>query len=386
MSTGLRRALQSVSPPDETGAERRAWALVRTAFAEREPIVRERSFVRPVIALVLAGAIVAAAVSPPGLAVLGRIRTALAPTRIERSAPALFALPSAGRLLVESGAGVWVVHPDGSTRLLRGYREASWSPHGRFVVASSRNRLAALEPSGVVHWTLARPDVSFPEWGGTRMDTRIAYFTKAAHVVPALRVVAGNGTHDHWVAKDFLDVAPAWRPGQVDVLAVAHLDGRIRIWATDTRALLGTSPPGPKPIQVGWSSDGRRLYALERHRLRILGPRARPIARRPLPAGWRATAMAIRPGSDAVAVSLTRARQSEVLVLQGGRARRAFAGTGAFSGLAWSPNGRWLLLALKDADQWVFVGAGGRLRAVSNITEEFKGARFPTVAGWCCAG
>src|SRR5438067_7688253 len=150
MSTELRRALQSVAPPDEMGAERRAWALVRTVFAEREPVVRERSFARPVIALVLAGAVVAAAASPPGLAVLGRIRKAIAPTRIERSAPALFALPAPGRLLVESGAGVWVVRPDGSTRLLHGYREGSWSPHGRFVVASSRNRLAAIEPGGVV--------------------------------------------------------------------------------------------------------------------------------------------------------------------------------------------------------------------------------------------
>lgn len=385
MSAKLRRALQSVSPPDETGAERRAWALVRTAFAEREPIPRHRSYARPVLAVALVGAVVAAAVSPPGRAVLGRIRNAIAPTRIERSAPALFSLPAPGRLLVESGAGVWVVHPDGSKRLLRTYREASWSPHGRFVVASSRNRLAAVEPGGGLHWTLARPRVAFPEWGGTSTDTRIAYSTTAPHVVPALRVVAGNGAHDHWVAKDFLDVAPAWRPGRVDELAVAHRDGRVRIWGTDRRALLGTSSPGLKPVQLGWSSDGRRLFALERRQLRILGPRARAIARRPLPTGWKATTMAIRPGSGVVAVSLTRARQSEVLVLQDGRWRRAFAGIGAFSGLAWSPNGRSLLIALKDADQWVFVDSGGQVSAVSNITEEFKSTRFPTLAGWCCA-
>ncbi len=380
MSAELRRRLQSVSPPDETGAERRAWAVVRTAFAEREPVARRRSLVRPVIALALLGAVIAAAVSPPGRAVLGSIRKAIAPTRIERSAPALFSLPAPGGLLVESSAGVWVVDRDGSKRLLHGYREAGWSPHGRFVVASSRNRLAALEPGGAVHWTLARPAVSSPQWGGTRTDTRIAYITGNA-----LRVVAGNGSHDHWVAKQFLRVAPAWRPGDVDVLAVAHVDGRVRIWATDTRALLGIAPPGVRPIQLGWSSDGRRLYALARHHLRIFGPRARPIARRGLPARWKATGMAIRPGTGAVAVSLTRGRQSEVLVLQDGRLRRAFAGTGAFSGLSWSPDGRWLLIALKDADQWVFIGSGGRLNAVSNITEEFKSTRFPTLAGWCCA-
>src|SRR5262245_51152508 len=385
MSADLRRRLQSVSPPDEAGAERRAWAVVRTAFAEREPVPRHRSFVRPVIALAVLGAVIAAAVSPPGRAVLGRIRKAIAPTRIERSAPALFSLPAPGRLLAESSAGVWVVHRDGSKRLLHGYREAAWSPHGRFVVGSGRNRLSAIEPDGDVHWTLSRPGVSLPRWGGTRTDTRIAYVTRPAPLPPALRVVAGNGTHDHWVAKQFVSVAPAWQPGRVGVLAVAHSDGRVRIWATDTRAVLGVSPRGLKPIQLGWSSDGRRLFALERHELRILGPRARSIAARRLPAGWQATAMAIRPGSAAVAVSLRRAGQSEVLVLQSGRVRRAFAGAGAFSALAWSPDGRWLLIALRDADQWVFLGAGGRLSAVSNITEEFRSTRFPTLAGWCCA-
>jgi hypothetical protein len=384
MSTDLRRTLQSVSPPDETGAERRAWSVVRAAFAEREPVERRRSFVRPVLVLAVVAAVIAAAASPPGRAVLGSIRKALAPTRVERAEPALFSLPAPGRLLVESTAGVWVVHADGSKRLLHPYREAGWSPHGRFVVGSSRNRLAALEPGGVVHWTLARPDISFPAWGGTRTDTRIAYFTKA-RVTPALRVVAGNGTHDHWVAKDFLRVAPVWQPGTVDVLALAHVDGRVRIWATDRRALIGTSPPGLKPVQLAWSSDGRRLFVLERHRLLVLGPRARPIARRRLPTGWRATAMAVQPHAGAIAVSLASGRQSEVLVLSHGRVRRAFAGTGEFSGLAWSPGSRWLLIALKDADQWVFVGSGGRLSAVSNIKEEFKSNHFPTLAGWCCA-
>jgi hypothetical protein len=380
MSADLRLRLQSVTPPDEAGAERRGWAVVRIAFAEREPVARQRSFVRPVIALAVLGAVVAAAVSPPGRAVLGSIRKAIAPTRVERSAPALFSLPAPGRLLVESSAGAWVVQRDGSKRLLHGYGEAGWSPHGRFVVAASRNRLAALEPGGVVHWTLARPGVSSPVWGGTRLDTRIAYLTG-----PGLRVVSGNGAHDQQVARHILNVTPAWRPRDVDVLAVADFDGRVRIWATDRRSVLGTSPAGSSPLQLGWSTDGRKLFALEQHALRILGPGAQPIGLRRLPRGWRATAMAIRPDSRAVAVSLRRNRQSEVLLLQQGRSRRAFAGAGAFSGLAWSPDGRWLLIGLEDAHQWVFVGAGGRLSAVSNITEEFRSTTFPTPAGWCCA-
>ena len=53
------------------------------------------------------------------------------------------------------------------------------------------NELVALEPDGDLRWTLARPDVRFPRWGGTRTDTRIAYLSTAR-----LRVVAGNGKGD----------------------------------------------------------------------------------------------------------------------------------------------------------------------------------------------
>ena len=57
---------------------------------------------------------------------------------VEESAPALFSLPASGQLLVTADSGAWVVDEDGSKRLLGGYREASWSPFGRFVVASRR--------------------------------------------------------------------------------------------------------------------------------------------------------------------------------------------------------------------------------------------------------
>src|SRR5438552_16192457 len=109
----LRRALESVSPPGEADAQRRGWAVVRSAYAEREPSPRRRPFVRPVLAFAAVGAVVAAALSPPGRAVLSDVRDAIAPTRVERSAPALFALPSPGGLLVESTDGVWVVHANG---------------------------------------------------------------------------------------------------------------------------------------------------------------------------------------------------------------------------------------------------------------------------------
>ena len=71
--------------------------------------------------------------SPPGRAVAGRD-----PRGRRRGACAAGAVlaPGAGRLLVASDTGVWVVQQDGSRRLLGEYREASWSPFGRFLVAT----------------------------------------------------------------------------------------------------------------------------------------------------------------------------------------------------------------------------------------------------------
>ena len=67
-------------------------------------------------------------------------------------------------------------------------------------------------------------------------------------------------------------------------------------------------------------------------------------------------------------------------------------GVGRFGGVQWSPNGRWLLLTWRDADQWLFLRSAParRLVAVSSIGRAFEpdrigGARFPTAGGWCCA-
>ncbi len=70
-----------------------------------------------------------------------------------------------------------------------------------------------------------------------------------------------------------------------------------------------------------------------------------------------------------------------------------FSGVGRFSDLAWSPDGRWLLVAWPDADQFLFIRTPGvrKIVAVSNIAREFDPGRpgratFPEVIGWCCPG
>jgi hypothetical protein len=68
-----------------------------------------------------------------------------------------------------------------------------------------------------------------------------------------------------------------------------------------------------------------------------------------------------------------------------GDGRKVFSGTGVFSDLAWSPDGRWLLIAWPTANQWVFVRVAGprRIVAASAIARQFGGS-FPRLAGWCC--
>ena len=55
------------------------------------------------------------------------------------------------------------------------------------------------------------------------------------------------------------------------------------------------------------------------------------------------------------------------------------------------PTAHWLLLAWRDADQWLFIRLrDGRVVAVDNISQQFDPGGngpppFPRLAGWCCA-
>ena len=95
------------------------------------------------------------------------------------------------------------------------------------------------------------------------------------------------------------------------------------------------------------------------------------------------TDAAFRPGSHELAL----VRGGEVLALNadrlGAAPHRLFRVTGRIGQIAWSPNGRWLLVTWPDADQFLFVH-GRRIRAVSGIARQFGGGAFPTIGGWCC--
>ena len=151
----LRAALLGVPLPDEADAQRRTWEVVRAAYVEREPLPRRRRLLRPVLALAVVAAVVAAALSPPGRAVGGWIHDRVAGE--PNAEPALVRLPAPGMLLVTSERGAWIVRADGSKRLLGAYGGASFSPRGLFVVATAGHRVVATELDGDPRWSLARP-------------------------------------------------------------------------------------------------------------------------------------------------------------------------------------------------------------------------------------
>ena len=331
----MKAELERIAVPGEHESRERTWSVVASAFAERQPVERRRRTWRPVVAIAVVVAAVAAVLSPPGRAVLGDLREVVG---VERAQPALFSLPSNGRLLVASDAGVWVVQHDGSKRLLGPYHSASWSPFGRFVVAARENELAALEPGGDVHWTLARAGISAPRWAGSEADTKIAYSSRAQP-----RVVAGDGTGDQSICRAPASRGPfAWRPGAGFVLALAEPNDAASVVDVEACSLRWTSGLVGAARKLEWSSDGARLLVVSRDVVRVLDGRSGRVV-----ATTRGRDAAFRPGTRQQAL-IRREGGASIVLLAG---RTVFRAVGDLRDVAWSPDGRWLLVAHQGFSQ-----------------------------------
>jgi hypothetical protein len=379
----LRDALRAARAEDELGAEERAWRVVAAAGPGNRAPVR-RAHRRRALQVALLAALIVAVVSPAGASVrhwvADRIETPGAP----HPRPVLSSLPGDGSLLVDSPKGPWVVHPDGSKRLLGAWREASWSPHGLFAVVTKPHEIAAVEPDGTVRWALARPGlVGRARWNGPD-GYRIAYLEG-----DQLRVVDGDGTGDRLLARHADWVAPAWKPGPGHVLAYATFGREVVAVRADSGREVFRAATRGGILFLQWT--GGHLLVTRTDRLQLLGPTGRATWTWTAPPGTTIAAAAARAGRVAVVTHDQDGGTSRLLLVGPGRKPRVlFAGPGDLGPPRWSPDGRWLLAPWPRADQWLFLqpGSGSRkLHAVANVAAQFspgdgRRARFPAVVGW----
>jgi len=357
---------------------------------------------RLAMALALAALALALVLTPAGAKVVDLVRDVVQPGT--KNARPLTSLPAPGQLLVNSTQGPWVVHPDGSQRLLGDYRDATWSPNAFFVAVTSRDHLTAVEPDGTVRWSLPRPNPTDPRWEPPD-GYRIAYRTGTS-----MRVVVGDGTDDHLLDSRVAPTAPAWRPPVPEakltgahVLALAKPDGRVEVIDADTRDILWRSSRGPVPTELDWSVDGSMLVAASGSTLRLFRTNGEPIGTRRLPVGIHATSGAFAPTGSTFAITGSSNERggthSVALTLDlgspTGGTTRLFAGLGRFDGLSWSPNGEWLLVGWRDANEWLFLrpntpGHERHVKTAADVSRQFNpgsigDSAFPRPIGWCCS-
>jgi dipeptidyl aminopeptidase/acylaminoacyl peptidase len=396
----LQELLRQVEVPGAAAAERRGMLVVEEAFGRRPPAARP-PLPRLAVTVAIAVLLTVLLLSPAGAAVrdwIGDVFSAGVPN----AEPELSGLPGGGRLLVQSSQGPWVVRPDGSRRLLGDYSEASWSPHGLFVAATSGRSLTAIEPDGTPHWTIsAAGTVREPRWSPSGFE--IAYRAGSA-----LHVVAGDGAGDERIDRSVAAVPPSFSSRGLAQLAYVRADDRLKIVDTAGGVRLAAAQAVAGIEALHWGRHDSLLLEVAPRVLRLRSVTARKSVaslrigsptRLPVAAGAIVRDAVLSPDGATVAALLAdeaggRGRRSEVVLYPtgGGAPRRLFSAPGRLSGLAWSPGGDRLLIAWPEADQWLFVptGESGRVHAVDGISRAFApggsaGGAFPRIEGWCCA-
>jgi hypothetical protein len=380
----VRDGLRDQPLPGEAEAAARSWPVVEAALAERGPAAAARSPRRAALRLALVAALLAAglaaALSPAGAAVgdwIGDRFTA----HDTRSKPAFAALPNGGSVLAISRSGAYAVRPNGNTRQLGEFSEAGWSPRGLHVVGTDGRRVVAVDAAGTLKWSLTtRRRAHDPSWS-TADGFAVAYLEGRS-----LMVIAGNGdpTTNRVLRRDAAPVTPAWRPHSDRVLTYATRSGALVTIDVLTGRAVARSPAAPSlepPRSIAWLRGGHRLVALGPHSVTVLDAAGR--VERTIPVPGVARAMAVHPSGKRVAVVV--GRRVLGLRLAGGSPRQLFQGN--VDGIAWSQDGRRLLLGWRDADQWLLLGPRGRIRALHGVSRELgPPGGFPRVAGWCCPG
>jgi hypothetical protein len=369
--------------PGEREAQERAWAAVASAHTPVLPSRRRRLGVR----LALAGAAMALAtaglaVTPPGEAVADWLVRAVGAEKPRPPVAPALGLPGPGRLLVETPRGLYTVSRDGSRRSLGVWQDGAFSPRGRFVAAVRGDTLAALDLHGGQRWSLSRPfQLSQPVWAPDGLH--VAYRSGGG-----LRVVGGDGRGDRFLAGPMGPAAPVWLDERT--LAWADRAGRVRTADLVTRRAGWSAATGGRPHRLLATPAG--VVAVLDRSVRVLRE-GRSVAVRRAPHGERFTSAA----ASGVRIALVRydaAHGLSHVELTGPRlrARETPSLPGRVGEPAFSPEGRWLLLGWRVADEWLFlsVPTAGRVAAVAGVGKRLAPIApgrwaFPRVLGWAPA-
>lgn len=413
----VRDSVREQPLPGETEAEARAWRVLEAALAERETSAdspaaagrarsgRTRRGLHPrrvalrlalVAVLVAAGLLVA--LTPAGAEMGDWIEDRFTKDSGRESRPSFADLPKGGSVLALTRAGAYAVRPDGGTQWLGSFSEAGWSPRGLHAIGVDGRRLIAVDPTGTPKWTLAGPRrVHHPAWS-LGEGFWVAYLAAdPGRPGSVLRAVDGRGdpTTDKRLRRRAAAVTPAWRPGPGYVMTYATAEpaaGAVETLDAVSGRRLWRAQVGAPVESLAWSRDGRRLVALSSQKVTVLSRGGRVLRTLALPAV--ASELALHPsGRRAAVVVGARGEQRVVelpLVRDGGDGsgtgtRQLFQGD--VDGLAWSRDGRHLLLAWRDTGQWLLMGPGRRIRALDEVARELGAVGgFPRIAGWCCPG
>ena len=154
------------------------------------------------------------------------------------------------------------------------------------------------------------------------------------------------------------------------------------------------SDAGGDPLQLEWSADGRRLLVATRTRITAFDPgrRAGLAGEGAERNGCRRRRDRPQRGRRGDRPRLRAGDRSELVLLgPSGSGRVPFVGSGRFDDVVYSPDGEWLLLTWRSADEWLFLNLRDprRIVAVADIAAQFDPGTtsppsFPAIAGWCC--
>jgi hypothetical protein len=174
-------------------------------------------------------------------------------------------------------------------------------------------------------------------------------------------------------------------------VAYADAKGRVVVADAETRKVEWRSNPGPPVVALAWT-DEERLAVLGERELLLFDAPAKLRATVALPEDSQGTGLAVRPGGRELAYTTYSPRTGGgslyLLDTKAGTSRLLFAGPGRFGRPVWSPDGVFLLVAWRAADEWLFVPAArsGAVAVEASVSELVAGqAGFPQPLGWCCA-